>query len=104
MRQIPVDVSKLQVLAGGKATPLLGQDGQPKHDRDGRPLFVLPVITLAEGETPEVFNVRVPGTVPEVATLTPVRINGLVARPWSMGDRSGVTFTCASVQTVPRTQ
>ena len=61
MRQIPVDVSKLQILAGGPATPLLGQDNQPRHDRDGRPIFVLPVIALSDDGLPEVLSVRVPG-------------------------------------------
>ncbi len=98
MRQIPVDVSKLQTLAGGGATPLLDQGGQQKHDQEGRPLFVLPIVALVEGGMPEVFSVRVPGAPPELATLTPLRLVGLVARPWSIGDRSGVTFSCASVQ------
>lgn len=45
----------------------------------------------------EVLAVTVAGE-PEVKVGEPVAVDGLVAMPWSQGDRSGVAFRAASIR------
>ena len=101
MRTIPVEPS-LHIVAAGIATAATTETGEQRRDKDGRPLFNLPVIGIAVDGAAEPFVVRVPGPVPALTPLTPVRLRALVARPWSMPatGRSGVSFSAASVEPV----
>jgi hypothetical protein len=99
MKTIPVDTSKLTMLVGGAILPATSPDGSPRRDRSGQTLFNIPVVVVVEGGNADTLTVRVPGPVPQVAPLTPVKFVALVARPWSMdGGRSGVSFSAESIQ------
>jgi len=98
VRTIPVDCSKLTTIVGGLIQPATTEDGSPRRDKQGRTLFNVPVVVVAEGGNAEAMNVRVPGPVPQIPALTPVRIVGLVARPWAIGERSGVSFSAEALQ------
>ena len=103
MRSIPVDTTRMTTLVGGAIQPATQQDGTPRRDRNGQPLFNVPVLVVVEGANPDTLVVRVPGPVAQVPSLTPVKLVGLVARPWSMdGGRSGVSFSADSVQPVAK--
>lgn len=97
MRTIPVDTGKLRFFTGGPPRPLVTDTGEVRTDREGRPLSQLPVVALSEGGEAETLTVRMPGPLPDLAQLSPVRFDGLVARPWHMGDRSGVSFWARAV-------
>jgi hypothetical protein len=58
---------------------------------------VVQLIALAEGEA-EILAVKVPGQPSGIRQGHPVKVHGLVAQPWSMNDRSGVTFRAARIE------
>lgn len=99
MKTIPVDTTRLTFMVGGAIQPATQPDGTPKRNRNGQALWNAPVVVVSDGSNAEAFVVRIPGPVPQVAPLTPVKLVGLTARPWTMeGGRSGVSFTAESVQ------
>jgi predicted transcriptional regulator len=72
---------------------------------NGEPLYVVQLIALSDGAA-EILAVKVPG-LPSAGIRQghPVRVAGLVAQPWTMGDRSGVAFRAARIEpAVPQAQ
>ena len=98
MRTIPVDTKSITTLVGGPIQAATSPDGSQRRDKSGRPLFQVPVIIVSEVASADTVVVRVPGPVAQVAPLTPVTFVGLVARPWSMEGRSGVSFSAEAMQ------
>ena len=98
MKTIPVDCAVLTTLVGGEIQPATTPDGSQRRNAAGQPLFSVPVVAVVQGGEPSTFVARVPGPVPQIPALTPIRLIGLVARPWSMDGRSGVSFSAESVQ------
>lgn len=100
MKTIPVDTSRITALVGGAIEAATTPTGEVRRDRDGKPLFNVPIVVVVEGGSPDTLAVRVPGPMRELAPLTPVQLVGLVARPWQMEGRSGVSYSAAAVQPV----
>ncbi len=100
MKFIPVDTSRITIHTIGAVAPVMTPDGQAKTDRAGRPLFSVPLLVVADGATGETVTVKVPGPVSQLAPMTPVRLNGLVARSWAFDGRSGVALTADSIAPV----
>ena len=71
---------------------------RPRADENGEPLYVIQLIALAEGAA-EILAVKVPG-LPSAGIRQghPVKMDGLVAQPWTMNERSGVAFRAARVE------
>jgi hypothetical protein len=56
------------------------------------------LIALTDGAA-EIIAVKVPGQPgPGIRQGHPVKVVGLVAQPWAMGDRSGVAFRAARIE------
>lgn len=73
-------------------------DGSARLSRDGKPLFNLPILVLADGSRPEATSVRLPGPFPVIAELASIRFTGLVAWFWQMDNgKSGVSLTASEV-------
>jgi hypothetical protein len=100
VRTIPIDISKLTTVIGGDVKPATNQDGTVRTNREGKPLMNVPVIVMADGGT-ETMTVRIPGPVPSLPVLTRVVFVGLVAKPWSLDGRAGVSFQAESIQPAP---
>jgi len=101
VKTIPVDTTNLTTLVGGAIQAATQPDGTQRTNRDGQPLFNVPVVVVIDGGDADTLVVRVPGPVPQLPPLTPVKFVKLVGRPWSMdGGRSGVSFSAESVQPV----
>ena len=97
--KLPVDTSAIAFLCALEPQPVLAFDTkQPRADENGEPLYVVQLIALAEGEA-EILAVKVPG-LPSAGIRQghPVKVHGLVAQPWTMADRSGVSFRAARVE------
>jgi hypothetical protein len=97
---IPVDTTRMStpivVLAPEvKANP---ETGEIKTDREGNTQYRTAVsVSWLGRRLPEVIDVTT-SVKPEGITLgSPVRLVNLVARPWQMGDRSGVAFSAEAV-------
>jgi hypothetical protein len=74
------------------------ETGQHKADGNGELLFNLQVCAL-DKDGGQILVLKVPGD-PRVEQGAMLRLDGLVAMPWSMGDRSGVAFRANRVQEV----
>lgn len=99
--RLPIDVTTITFLAvGGVEQSIEHETGKPRLDKDGQPLFVAQLVALANGEG-GVIPVRVAGTAPKgLDQGTSVRCVGLTAAPWSMGERSGVTYRAERIEPV----
>lgn len=98
MKRIPVDTTRLRILAAGQPAPATNPDGSPRLNRAGQALTNVPVLVLAEGGRPESENVRVPSPVPALADLATLRFVGLVAWHWTLDNgRSGVSLTAEGI-------
>jgi hypothetical protein len=75
------------------------ETGAPRIDKQtGLVLWQVQVMAL-DPDGGEVLAVTVAGE-PEVKVGEPVTVDGLIAIPWSQGDRSGVAFRAASIRSV----
>jgi hypothetical protein len=97
--KLPVDTSAIAFLCAMPPEPVLDfETKRPRADDNGEPLYVVQLVALAENSA-EILAVKVPG-MPAAAIRQghPVKVVGLVAQPWTMGDRSGVAFRAARVE------
>lgn len=75
------------------------ESGAPRIDKEtGSVLWQVQVMAL-DGAGGEVLAVTVAGE-PEIGVGEPIAVEGLIAMPWSQGDRSGVAFRAASIRSV----
>jgi hypothetical protein len=98
--KLPVDVSAISFLCAMAPEPVVDfETKRPRADENGEPLFAVQLVALAEG-TAEIIAVKVAGAAPAVRQGQPVTVLGLVAQPWTMGDRAGVAFRAQRVEAV----
>ena len=98
--KLPIDTNGMTFLAAGPAEAVLDFDSKAaKVDENGEAIFAVQVVVLANGGA-EVISVKVAGEPKGVAQAVPLKVAGLVASPWSLGDRSGVAFRAAKVEAV----
>jgi hypothetical protein len=97
--KLPVDTSAIAFLCAVEAEPVVDfETKRPRADENGEPLYVVQLIAMTDGAA-EIIAVKVPG-MPSQAIRQghPVKVQGLVAQPWTMNDRSGVAFRAARVE------
>jgi hypothetical protein len=96
--KLNIDVSGVQFFCTRGAEARTDREtGAPRIDREtGLPLWQVQVAAL-DTTGGEVLAVTVAGE-PSVAVGQMVTIDGLVAIPWSQGDRSGVAYRAASIK------
>ena len=97
--RLPVDTSAITFLCALAPEPLVDfETRRPKADENGEPLYVIQLLAMGDGSA-DLLAVKVPG-VPSHAMRqrAPVKVTGLVAQPWTMNDRSGVSFRAARVE------
>jgi len=96
--KLPIDTNGMTFLAAGPAEAVLDFDSKSaKVDENGEFIYAVQVVVLAKGGA-EVINVKVAGEPKGIAQAVPLKVAGLVASPWSMGDRSGVAFRAAKLE------
>jgi hypothetical protein len=99
--KLPIDTSAIAFLCALAPEPMIDfQTKQQRADENGEPLYVIQLLAMGDGSA-DLLAVKVPG-VPSQATRqgAPVKVTGLVAQPWTMADRSGVSFKAARVEPV----
>jgi hypothetical protein len=85
-------------LAAGAPEPVRDFDSKAaKVDENGEPIFAVQLVVLLEGGA-EVIAVKVAGEPKGVGHGVAVKVTGLVASPWSMGERSGVAFRASRIE------
>ena len=97
--KLPVDTSAIAFLCAMPPEPLVDfETKRPRADENGEPLYVVQLVALAENSA-EILAVKVAGMpAAGIRQGHPVKVLGLVAQPWTMGDRSGVAFRAARVE------
>ncbi|MFE7315756.1 hypothetical protein ACFU7T_22135 [Streptomyces sp. NPDC057555] len=104
MQSIPVDTSRLGVLrcAVGPEPKLANfESKEVKKDRDGNTIYTVAVTVRQEARRVSVIEIAVPGEPKGVSEGTEVRITGLEAFAWAMGDRHGISFRASAITPVP---
>jgi hypothetical protein len=95
--RLPIDTSGMTFMAAAGARPVTDfETKQPRVDENGELLFNLQVVAL-DGEGAQIITLRVVGD-PGVGQGAILQLDGLVAMPWTMGDRSGVAFRASRVK------
>ena len=97
--RLPIDTAAIAFLCALAPEPLVDfETRRPKADENGEPLYVIQLLAMGDGSA-DLLAVKVPG-VPSSALRqgAPVKVMGLVAQPWTMADRSGVSFKAARVE------
>jgi hypothetical protein len=97
--KLPVDTSAIAFLCALAPEPVVDfQTKQHRADENGEPLYVMQLLAMGDGSA-DLLAVKVPG-VPSSAIRqgAQVKVMGLVAQPWTMNDRSGVSFKAARVE------
>jgi hypothetical protein len=98
--KLPIDTAGLTFLAAGAPEPALDYDTKAaKVDESGQAIFGVQIVALSDGGA-EIISVKVAGAPKGVSQGTAVKLVGLTAQPWSMGDRSGVAFRAAHIEPV----
>lgn len=95
--RLKIDTSTSRFIVTKAAEQRLNFDtGSPKTDTvTGLLLYAVQVLAL-DDTGGEVLNITVAGD-PKVAVTQPVSVSGLVAIPWTQGDRSGVAFRADAI-------
>ena len=101
--RLPIDTGRLQFMVVAPAEPLRQyEEGKPREawaprtDANGEVLWRVQLVAMGDGEA-EIIRVAVPGD-PKVAQADMVRLEGMMAQPWEMEGRSGVSFRCLAIR------
>ena len=97
--RLPIDTAAIAFLCAMPPEPVVDfETKRPRADDNGEPLYLVQLLAMGEGSA-DLIAVKVPG-VPSQAIRqgAPVKVTGLVAQPWTMADRSGVSFRAARVE------
>ncbi|MEU1816455.1 hypothetical protein ABZ543_14820 [Streptomyces roseifaciens] len=105
MQSIPVDTTRLGVLRCAVAPEPkmtgLDENKEVKRDKEGNMIYTVGVMVRQEGRRVSVIEVAVPGEPKGVAEGVEVRLTGLEAFAWAMGDRHGISFRAAAITPAP---
>lgn len=97
MKSIPVDQAALTLRA--IEVVAAERDGRPQMTDDGRHVWLVRTLVQTAGAKPETVDVRVPASVqPVLGDMCPVEFVDLVAKPWNMDGRSGVSLSAVEVR------
>jgi len=93
---IATDGIKLEVTSEPKAITNY-DNGAPKLDEKGRPLFSVRVL-WDDGKSTEMITIKVGGQPPAFGHRAQVKAVGLVAQPYVVNGKDGISFTAESLQ------
>lgn len=89
--RLPIDQTKITALVTGEARPVLVYgSNETRTDKDGRPLFRLPVLLSGTTDTVDPSTtVTLPGPIEGVSKGQTVRFRNLTLSTWTVRDASG---------------
>jgi hypothetical protein len=98
--RLELKTERAQFLVTRAPEPKTDQEGRQKRDqRSQEPLWQTELVAI-DAEGADVIRVATPFE-PKVQPGQYVKVDELVASPWSMGDRSGVAYRAATLAPVP---
>ena len=97
--KLPIDTSAISFLCALAPEPVVDfETKRPRADDNGEPLYTVQLLAMGDGSA-DLIAVKVAGLPsPAVRQGAPVKVPGLVAQPWVMADRAGVSFRVARVE------
>jgi hypothetical protein len=97
--KLPVDTSAITFLCALAPEPVINfQTKEHRADENGEPLYVIQLLAMGDGSA-DLLAVKVAGEPSgAIRQGVPVKVTDLVAQPWIMQDRSGVSFRAARVE------
>ena len=96
--RMPIDTSSMTFLAASPPEPVVEYGSKTaKVDETGQPLFAVQLVVLVDGGA-EVISAKVAGLPKGVEKGNTVRVTGLVATPWTMGERSGIAYRASTIE------
>jgi hypothetical protein len=102
MLRLPIDTTELRFVATTSPEPVVDfTTRSPKADENGEPLYVVQLVALAAEGGGELITVKTAGAPKGVTPGAFVTVADLLATPWSMNDRSGVSFKARAITPVP---
>jgi hypothetical protein len=96
--RLPIDTSQLTFMCAAPARPVTDFETK-EHKADlvtGELLYKVQTVAL-DSEGAEMIQLTVAGD-PKVGQGAMLKLEGLVALPWSMGERSGVAFRANRIE------
>lgn len=101
--KLPIDTSSLDFIAVSIAEPLMDFDSkQQRVDADGKGAFAVSVVAIG-GQGADILVVKLAGEPKGLALGAQVKVTGLVATTWQMGDRHGVSFRADKIEVLSTT-
>lgn len=94
--RLPIDTTDLTLIAGEVEPVVDFETKKPKADANGEPIYSVDVVAFGE-EGPQIWPVKVPGQPKGIKEGETVKVTGLVAIPWSMETRHGISFRAEAV-------
>ncbi|MGH9109461.1 MAG: hypothetical protein ACRDY3_08395 [Acidimicrobiales bacterium] len=96
--KLPIDTTGVTFVAAGPPEAVIDFETKvAKVDESGQTIFAIQVAALTEGGA-EVMQVKVAGEPKGVTQGITLKLTGLTAQPWAMGDRSGIAFRASGVE------
>jgi hypothetical protein len=97
--RLPIDLSSLQFIAGSDPAGVLDMERRPRADKaTGELLWGLDLVVLGGEDGAEVWPVRVVGEPKGIKIGVPLRVTGLVAAPWEIEGRHGISFRAKLIE------
>ena len=94
--ELPIDTHAGSFIAVSLPEPVIDfETKQPKADANGEPMFTVSLAWMRDGSG-ELIKVKTAGE-PSVTPGVPVRVTDLIAMPWAMNGKSGVSFRAAAI-------
>lgn len=94
--RLPIDTTNMTLVAG-KVEPVTDfETKKHKADANGELLYAVDLVAFGD-EGPQIWPVKVAGEPRGVIVGQAVKVSGLVAVPWAMEDRHGISFRAASL-------
>lgn len=98
--RLPIDTGSVTLVAGKVEAVIDFETKRPKADANGEPIYAIDLVALG-CEGAQIWPVKVSGEPKGVVVGQPVRVTELVAVPWSMEDRHGISFRASHIAPMP---
>jgi len=99
--KLPIDTSGFTFTASTPPEPVMDREtNAQKADENGEALFSIQVVAFGEGGA-QIWAVKFPGAAPAgVKRGADVKLTGLVASPWVIEGRAGLSFRATRIEAV----
>ena len=101
--RLPIKTDGLQLIAGRVEPVVDFETKQHKADANGEPVYAVDLVAFGD-EGPQIWPVKVSGEPKGIKEGAAVQVADLVAIPWSMDDRHGISFRAKTITVQAQTQ